>query len=60
MFETDDIFLEKVKAEFKDALLPDDLESLSKIPSERRAQYILERGNLTEIEIAKNLPVYRG
>lgn len=60
MFETDDIFLEKVKAEFKDALLPDDLESLSKIPSERRAQYILERGNLTEIEIAKKLASLSG
>ncbi len=60
MFENDETLSKKIREEFKDTLLPDEIERLFGLPRERRAMHILERGNLTEMEIVRALAKVSG
>ncbi len=56
----DDIILQKALSEFADVLSPNDLEELAKLHEPRRAAFILEKGSLTETEIAQRLSKISG
>ena len=56
----DDIVLQRALESFSGILSPNDLEEMTKLPPSRRAAFILERGSLTESEIARTLAEISG
>lgn len=60
MFYTDKVFMDISAEAFKGILMPSDMEKISSEPHSQRAMYMLEHGNMTEIEIARKLSELSG